>query len=259
MRSLALTSLTRSDFERTQRFGERLLDRGEREDDPVLIVEGAYLLGVSAFWQAEFSEARRRFEQVEASYRPEHRGIHLLRYSQDTRVVCVSRLANAQWFLGAPDEAVRTRDRALALAREAGHPFTTGITLWFAGLLAVDMDDQASLQRCAARLAGLVHGTRPLRAGGAALAGYVDVLDGRIQRGLARCRQVIADEGDAPAAPGLSAALQRVLLAACLAAGDAGAALAAADRLLQMGGAACVWQPEARRRRDELLAAGRNT
>ena len=39
--------------------------------------------------------------------------------------------------------------------------------------------------------------------------------------------------------------LGRILLAACVAAGDGAAALAAANALLEMGGAACVWEPVA--------------
>ena len=51
LRSLALATLTRSDFAATTQFGQLLPAAGERGGDAVLIVEAGYVLGVAAFWQ----------------------------------------------------------------------------------------------------------------------------------------------------------------------------------------------------------------
>src|SRR5207247_184566 len=103
----------------------------EHESDDVLLVESAYVLGIAAFWQAEFEAARSHFEAAVERYRPEHRHAHLLQYGQDPKVVCLSRLGNTLWFLGHTDAALRARDAALALADEIGHPLSSGVDLLF--------------------------------------------------------------------------------------------------------------------------------
>ena len=61
LRSLAIASLSQSDFARAQWFGQQLHARGEHNADDVLLVESDYVLGIAAFWQGELVVARRRF------------------------------------------------------------------------------------------------------------------------------------------------------------------------------------------------------
>jgi anthranilate phosphoribosyltransferase len=73
------------------------------------------------------------------------------------------------------------------------------------------------------------------------------VLDGAAEAGRAAIDTAIrAARGHSPA-PGVPAILARVRLAAAGAADDREEALAAANALLTMGGAAAVWTPQARR------------
>ncbi|GAA2536055.1 MULTISPECIES: ATP-binding protein [Streptomyces] len=258
VRSLALASTVGSDFAAARRYGERLLARGRESGDDVLIVEGAYVLGIAAFWQARFTTARENFELAVRHYRPERRALHLLRYAQDPRAVCQSRLANTLWFLGRPAaEAIAVRDAALAYADETGHAFTRIVARVFAGVLALDMGDEESLREHVRTLRELGPGCpapqvwMPLEA----FCGYVDVLDGHAERGVRRCRGVIAALPGIQPAPGMRAVLHRVLLAAAEAAKDTEEARRAAERLLEMGGAAAVWREEALRARERLRAA----
>jgi hypothetical protein len=168
----------------------------------------------------------------------------------------VSRLANTLWFLGRPTEAVRARDAALAFAAEAAHTFTKAVVLIFACLLAVDMGDEQALRAHLRELTALDDPAPQARLPAEALSGYVDVLDGRPVWGVRRCRRAIARMGGAQPAPGLGAALHRILLAAAEAAGDGAQAQWAAERLLTMGGAAVVWRPEAERVRERFSAGG---
>ncbi|HYZ01573.1 MAG TPA: AAA family ATPase [Candidatus Binatia bacterium] len=259
LRSLAIASLSRGEFEEAERFGHRLRAHAEREGDGVLLAESAYVLGIAAFWQAEFEAAREQFEAAVQRYPPEHRAAHQARYTLDPQVVCLSRLANTWWFLGRPDEAVRARDAALALADEVGNPSSRGTALVFAALLAVDMHEPERVRAYTAALGeDLQHQMRASHAAAAALRGFVDVLDGETAAGLERIRRVLEGAGSADHAPGLGAAVTRLLLEACVIAGDHDAGVAAADRLLAMGGAARVWEPEARRVRARLLGADRS-
>jgi DNA-binding SARP family transcriptional activator len=254
LRSLALGALTRGDFPEAVRCGDLLRAAGEALGDDVLVVEGAYVLGIASFWQADLHPARRYFELAVAHYRARDRMAHLLRYGQDPKVVCLGRLANTLWFLGSVEPARAARDAAISWADEINHPFSTCVALTFGALLAVDMGDEPGARGYIARLVTLgtegmnAHVTRAFR-------GYVATLDGDAEAGPAEIRAALAHAARSPTAPGQHAMLQRLLLAACRTAGDHAAALAAADRLLAMGGPARLWAPVARRARAELAGS----
>jgi hypothetical protein len=89
-----------------------------------------------------------------------------------------------------------------------------------------------------------------------ALAGFVDVLDGRARPGLERVERVV-DEGErsGPAAPGEQGLLVRILVEACAVAGDARAGLVATDRAARTGNGAQPWGEVIARLRAEFLRA----
>jgi hypothetical protein len=158
------------------------------------------------------------------------------------------------WLVGRDDEAARTRDAAVALARASEHSYSRALVTLFAAVIALDQRDERRLRAHAGALVASVGGptSRPAEA----LAGFVDVLDGRPREGLDRIGRVVdAGARDGPAAPGEQGLLVRVLLEACTVAGDARAGLAAADRALQTGGGAPPWDAEVHRLRGEFLLA----
>jgi tetratricopeptide (TPR) repeat protein len=174
------------------------------------------VLGITAFWRGELEAARSHFEEAVARFRPEDRVTHLIHYAFDTHVVCLSRLANTLWYLGEPEAAVAARDRALELADEVGDPWTTGITLVFAALLALEQDDVETLRTYATRLGA--YDLLALNLPREAYLGYLDVLDGR--PGIARIRRAIEAGRGGDHAPGIRATLARILVGACVIAGD---------------------------------------
>jgi DNA-binding SARP family transcriptional activator len=257
LRSVAVTSLTQGRFDEARDVGRELGARGERDGDAVMLVEGHYVLGISAFWPGEFQAAREHFEAAVGRARPEHRATHLERYGLDPKVVCLSRLANTLWFLGDAEGALRARDGALALAREIGQPATTATALVFAALLAIDLGDADRLRKDAEALRGISveQHSRAAVVAGESYDGYLDVLDGRSERGLARVRGALDDARAAQHAPGSYAATARVMIEACAAAGDAAVGLAAADEALAAIGRARLWEAELHRRKAQFLAA----
>jgi hypothetical protein len=223
----------------------------------MLLVEASYVRGIVAFWQGEFADARRHFESAVERYRPDQRRAHLLRYGLDPKVVCLSRLGNTLWFLGYPDAAIRARDAALALADEIGHPFSRATALTFATILSLEMRDAAGVRAYAAMLAAehAKHGMRPTDVATEEFGGYLDVLDGRAQVGLARLQRALDDTRQRDHAPGMRAHSVRIILEACAVGGDARTGLATADWELGLGDAHRIWEAETRRRRAEFLAA----
>lgn len=257
LRSLALGALAHGDFAAAREFGLQLRARGERTGDDVLRVESEYVLGVTAFWGAELAQASTHLENAIALYRDENRAEHLLRYGQDPKVLCLTRLACTRWLLGDGEAALRDRDAGLAFADQIGHPYSRTVGLIFAGLLAVDMADVPALRQFVGRL----EAARPHAMGAqtwsvaVALRAYLDVLDGQRPDGITRIRDVLSDPRLVEqAAPGVHSALLRILLAACDAAGDVETGVTAADQLLALPSSR-VWDREAERLRMKFLAA----
>jgi DNA-binding SARP family transcriptional activator len=255
LRSLGLGGLARGDFAAARDHGAALRERGERDDDDVLRVEGDYLLGVAAFWAGDLTDAREHLERAVATYREENRLEHLLRYAQDPKVVCLTRLALIYWFLGEPEAAARARDQGLAVAEEIGHPYSLGVGLLFAALLALDMRDLPALRRFVDRARATVPEDAGVQIEGAlaALDAYLDLVESPSPEGIARIRRIVAAAPTAhQAAPGLRSALLRILLAACEATGDTLTGLEVAEELMALTSSA-VWRPEARRLRAKFL------
>lgn len=255
IRSLAISNLSRDEFDVARRYGEQLRARGEADGDDALLVEGEYVLGIAAFWQGELDAARRHFEKAVAGYRPNRRSSHLLRYWLDPQVVSLSRLGNTLWFLGDPVAAGKARDDALALASDIGHEPTRRTALVFATILALDMGDTDRVRRYAADLhAGLTDDdARPTRMSARTFRAYVRVLDGDVQPGIDEIRAALNELSEGGHAPGQRAVIARLLTAAHEAARDTRGRLAAAEQALSIGGPR-LWESEAHRARAESLA-----
>jgi hypothetical protein len=257
LRSQAISSLARDDVVAARAYGERLHARGVMDHDDVLLIEAEYVLGIASFWKGEFERARRHFERVVADYRPARRSTHLLRFSLDQQVLCLSRLANALWFLGDSDGATRARDRALALADEVEHPPSRGVALVFACALSLELDEIDAFhdQLTALEAGNLAYDMRPNRLAARVYRGYLRVREGGVEPGVAAITAALEDLSAGGYAPGQRGLVARVLLAAYEVARDPRRRLATAERLLAIGGAAGLWESEAHRARAESLAA----
>jgi hypothetical protein len=144
---MAMNSILQLDFADAWDCGIALLAAGERDDDPVLVVEGEYVLGVTAFWQGRFDESRRHLQAAIDAYAPAQRETHLTVYSQDPKVVCLSRLAWTLWFLGCPEQAAETRDAAVALADELNHPFSRCYASIYGAIVSEELHDEPERAR----------------------------------------------------------------------------------------------------------------
>ena len=158
LRALAIASLVCGDLKRAHDLGEELLEFFERQRDPVVYVEGHYVLGVTCFWLGRFEASRTHLEAALARYDSRWRPTHISLYAQDPKAVCLSRLAWTQWYLGFPGQALAKFDEALALARTLGHPHTESYVLYMGAISAMDMRNEvraaellAALDRLTAR------------------------------------------------------------------------------------------------------------
>jgi tetratricopeptide (TPR) repeat protein len=256
LRSAAMASLSRGDFEGARRVGERLRAGGAGQGDDLRAVQGDYVLGLVAFWGGEFEAARRHFQAAVDQFQPQPRSDRLARFGGTTEVLCTGRLGNTLGFLGRPEAAARARAAALARATETGNLHNRDAALVFGAMLALELRDPASVRSYGAELAVRSGDlARPMRIVADALAGYLHVLDGQEAAGVDRILGASGDPGEDEHAPGMHAMVARVLLEGCVVAGDARTGLVAAEGTLGLGGDVRTWESEARRRRAEFLAA----
>jgi tetratricopeptide (TPR) repeat protein len=252
LRSVVMSRLCRDDFEGAVAAAGQLRDEALRARDDGLAVESTYLLGIGAFWGGRLEAARDLFGDVVASFRPEQRSRHLVRFGQDPQVVCLSRLGNTLRFLGDLDGARRARDEAVAMADTIGHPFSRGAALIFAVLLTIDLGEDDRLLELVDALRRDPHPARPNDVKTEALTGYAEIVAGRTGAGFDRLRRAVATSGPVNHAPGFRAALLRVVVAAEVRAGDPEDGLAVSDEALQAGGTR-LWEADVRLARARFL------
>ncbi len=257
LRSTAMFSLSHERFEETERVGVELHARGVAAGDDVLVVEGEYVLGIAAFWRGRLASAREHFETAIARCLLDQVRIHLQRYGQDPRIICLSRLANTLWYLGQTAEAVSARDAALSMADGLGHPQSRVTALVFATMLALEMRDWTKLREYVIALAEplAAPATKPASVATQAFSGFVDVLDGRAQHGVSRIRAALAEAEQGYHAPGNRSCIERVLVEALVEAREPRGGLRVVDHALGRGAGVRVFEAELRRQRAEFLAA----
>ncbi len=180
LRGLALQAVVTCSFDRAAEMGAELLAAGRT--DHTALVEGEYVLGVVAFWRADFSAAEAHLRTAIARYRPQDAPVHIARYVQDPKGVCLSRLALTQLFRGLATQADATMREALRFAAELDHPMTTGYVRAFDALLAALEPDDYDLP---ASVAALESVTSQMRIGyfeslARLLGGWRDVLNGEL-------------------------------------------------------------------------------
>lgn len=254
LRSLVMSRLCNNEFDEARDAADQLWALAKRLGDEALMTESEYLLGIAAFWAGAFTRARDHFERVGERFQPAQRGEHLVRFGHEPAIVCLSRLGNTLWFLGDDDGARRTRDRAVAMSVEAGHPYSRGTAYAFAFLLSVDLGDEGQLREYAGALSPQdrhVHTTEVVATG---MRGFVEVLDGAADRGIARLRAALDLCGPVSPAPGARDALMRLFVAAHDLSGRPRTGLAAASEALILNGSR-IWEAEIRRLRAQFLAA----
>ncbi|MGA7669016.1 MAG: BTAD domain-containing putative transcriptional regulator [Nitrolancea sp.] len=255
LRSIAISSMTLGDFVTALEVGEELRKLGEDHADDVLLVEALYVLGIVAFWKGSFLEARDYFEQAVQRYGDDARPMHLLRYGQDPKVVCLSRLANTLWFLGRMDEANVARDAALKFAEEIEHPVSHATALVFAAVLALDMRDDAGFRRYLSALEVDTDSrdARQFRIARQMLTGFLDLVECHDGSSTGRLSELLRDREAIAIAPGNVWVASRILLAAYAVVGQDRTGLDAANLALEPDETG-PWEAEVRRLRSGFLA-----
>jgi len=193
LRALAIWFVARRQYADAYAQGKAILTLAEQastEMKPVLVVEGHYVLGATAFWKGEFLQSQDHFEQALIAYDVQRHAVHIALYTQDPGVICLIRLAHLLWFLGYPQMAQQKCTEALAQARKLAHPYSLGYALNFAHFLYNDLRDRTLAQSLVDEIiaVGQKHAQQLWLAVGLVVQGHLLVEHGAIEAGIVQLR-----------------------------------------------------------------------
>jgi predicted ATPase len=116
---------------------QEFLALAETQPDSAPRLIGHRILGTGLLWTGDFRQARPHLERAASLYRAEEHREFAFRYGTDIGASALCYLSLALWHDGYPDQAAQTADRALHYAREFGHAYTFGLTLFLTAIPAV--------------------------------------------------------------------------------------------------------------------------
>ncbi len=137
LRSLASLYLYRGEFDKGVAIGRQLLELAEELRDTSLEVEGHVRVGTNLVSIGEGWEGLEHLDRAIELFDPHQHVGGRFRLGASHGVVPHTTSAFALWSLGYPDRAVEHGVRALDVAEEIGHPFTSAYALFHVALLDV--------------------------------------------------------------------------------------------------------------------------
>lgn len=124
--------LGRAELSTAREMAEKMLQLGQKNQDPAILGQAYHGLGQVLFAAGEFAPAREHLEQAFALFtRQLLSSPGAIPSVQDGRVISLGGSALSLWHLGYPDQAFQKVQEALTLARELSHPFTLAYALFF--------------------------------------------------------------------------------------------------------------------------------
>jgi class 3 adenylate cyclase/predicted ATPase len=108
-------------FPKAQELALQFLDLATTRQEPVTLVVGHRIAGLSGFMLGDFAQAEPHYEENLARYDPaQHR--HLAaHFGQDQRASCLANLAWLKWIVGRPADSLAMCRAAVAVSREFDH------------------------------------------------------------------------------------------------------------------------------------------
>jgi predicted ATPase len=183
--------LLRAELQTARALCERLLTMAHQAQDPALLLEAHWGLGVTLCFTGEFASSREHAEHGVALYDAQQHRAHAFLYGDDPGVGCLSYAALALWFLGYADQALERIRAALTLAQKLSHPFSLAYALGAAAWLhQYRREPPATYTYGEAKVALARERGFPLReAQGTVLRGWALAAQGQQEEGIAQIRQ----------------------------------------------------------------------
>jgi tetratricopeptide (TPR) repeat protein len=134
-------------FEKALDLASRLVQFGEAQDDPALLMQGHYSLGIVSQYRGEFEASRRHGERCWALVQAHGSAASIQFAGQDVGVMVQNSLAWTCWVLGDPEQALAWWEGAMARAREIAHPWSLSMTLFYSTWLRQFLGDPERVEQ----------------------------------------------------------------------------------------------------------------
>jgi predicted ATPase len=184
--------LTRGELPKAYQLAQQLRQRAQNTNDILVVMYGRIALGETQFYMGELPRAREQFEEVIQLYDFERDS--KLVGSQNPGVIALSLVASTLWMLGYPDQALKRRDEALALAQALSSPQNLLFALHYIAWLHQWRRESHSVQATAERIIALSteHGLNQVLPSAIAHRGWALAQDGNSEEGIALIQQSLA-------------------------------------------------------------------
>jgi predicted ATPase len=183
--------MVRAELQTARDLAEQLLSLAQRTQDPALLLTAHQALGTISSYLGELVVAREHLEQGIVLHDPQQHHPHTILYGQDLGMTCAAHLAHALWYLGYPDQALKSMQDTLTLAQELAHPLSLAFALDYAAVLHGNRHEGQAAQEYAEAVVALSieQGFSQWLALGTRVRGWALVEQGVVVEGIAQMRQ----------------------------------------------------------------------
>jgi predicted ATPase len=195
LEGLYLFYCTRGELETARGLAGQLLRLAQRLQDSTLFLRAHTALGTALLFLGEFTLVRAHAEQRITLYDPRQHSFQTsLSWGPDPGPLCLSRAAQALWFLGWPAQALQRSQEALTLARKLVHPWNLVWALEYAALLRHLLREGQSTQEQTETVLALAHeqGFVPAVADATILRGWALAEQGQGEEGITQIHRGVA-------------------------------------------------------------------
>src|SRR5262245_35191196 len=184
----------RADFQPARAIADQILRLAEHTRDRVVSLVAHSLLGAILLSVGEFDAARKHNERGIALYDSREHSFMLPLYGDDPAVTCHCFLGLCLWYLGYPDQALASVQKALAVAKQIGSPYCETFALDFVSWLQILRRDEPAAQASVDALMRIApdQGFQFLWADSQTLQGWILAAQGKAADGLQRMHPAIA-------------------------------------------------------------------
>jgi hypothetical protein len=176
-----------NDFESAARVAGELLDIAQDQQDPTMLSDAHLVAGTVSVWREGWDRAVDHFDISISCLSTGTPALARFRLGPHPEVVSHAVSGLAQWMLGFPDRAAAHSAKALELAADLAHPYSTAYALFHAALLDLWRADLAAVAAKTGELVEVAetHDYETWRALGTVLRGTAMVGLGEPDAGLA--------------------------------------------------------------------------
>jgi predicted ATPase len=187
---LCLFYMVRADAEHAFELAGQLESIAAATKDVELELEMHGAKASILFWAGRFQEAHEHILRARASFDPAKHGHHAFVYGQEPLSYGYAYGAIALWFLGYPEQAVLSAEKAVELASRSGHPLTLAGTLSFSADLHFHLRNVAEFARLAERTieVAVEHNLQMWIGSGRTMRGWARFAQGDLEEGINEIR-----------------------------------------------------------------------